>query len=484
MAENQDEILRDRSKNPNPGESESAPEKPDYEQQIIEIIKTITAPKVLRNKLDDFHAYDIGDTFEKLTNFEREKLYRMLDTERLTEILEYLDEEDQARYLNEMNIKKVISIINEMEPDKAADLLREIDKEKRDIILELLEPEVRKNISTIFSYDDEEIGSKMTTNYIEVPRGISVKQAMRHLLDQAPENDNISTIYVQDENGMYYGAITLKDLIIARPDTDLEDIITTSYPYLYATEPIDRVVEELKDYNEDSIPILNNDNMLLGIITAQDLLEVLDEEMGEDYARLAGLSSEEDLEETLFDSLKKRLPWLIVLLFLGLVVSSVVSMFEGVVAQLTIVMAFQALILGMAGNAGTQSLGVTIRVLMDDSLTSKQKTYLIFKEAKVGFTNGLITGLVSFIFLGLYIHLAKGYGWFDAYAISGCIGVALWLAMLISSITGTTIPLLFKKVGVDPAVASGPLITTVNDLVGVVTYYGLAWIFLINMLHI
>ena len=157
MAENQDEILRDRSKNPNPGESESAPEKPDYEQQIIEIIKTITAPKVLRNKLDDFHAYDIADTFEKLTNFEREKLYRMLDTERLTEILEYLDEEDQARYLNEMNIKKVISIINEMEPDKAADLLREIDKEKRDIILELLEPEVRKNISTIFSYDDEEI---------------------------------------------------------------------------------------------------------------------------------------------------------------------------------------------------------------------------------------------------------------------------------------------------------------------------------------
>lgn len=195
-----------------------------------------------------------------------------------------------------------------MEPDKAADLLREIDKEKRDIILELLEPEVRKNISTIFSYDDEEIGSKMTTNYIEVPRGISVKQAMRHLLDQAPENDNISTIYVQDENGMYYGAITLKDLIIARPDTDLEDIITTSYPYLYATEPIDRVVEELKDYNEDSIPILNNDNMLLGIITAQDLLEVLDEEMGEDYARLAGLSSEEDLEETLFDSLKNVCP--------------------------------------------------------------------------------------------------------------------------------------------------------------------------------
>lgn len=147
-------------------------------------------------------------------------------------------------------------------------------------------------------------------------------------------------------------------------------------------------------------------------------------------------------------------------------------------------MAFQALILGMAGNAGTQSLGVTIRVLMDDSLSAKQKTFLIFKEAKVGFTNGLITGLVSFAFLGLYIHFAKNYGWMDAYAISGCIGVSLWLSMLISSITGTTIPLFFKKIGVDPAVASGPLITTVNDLVGVITYYGLDWIFLINFLHL
>lgn len=480
--------MEEQNKNPQnlPAETdeETVLARPDYNDEIIEIIRTITAPKVLRDKLDDYHAYDIAETFDKLTSFEREKLYRMLDTERLTEILEYLDEEDQAMYLNEMNIKKVISILNEMEADKAADLLKEMDKEKRDIILELLEPEVRKNISMIFSYDDDEIGSKMTTNYIEVPRGISVKEAMRRLIQEAPENDNISTIYAQDENNMYYGAISLKDLIIARPDTDLEDIITTSYPYIYANEPIDKVVEELKDYNEDSIPILNNDNLLLGIITAQDLLEVMDEEMGEDYAKLAGLSSEEDLEETLFQSLKKRLPWLITLLFLGLLVSSVVSMFETVVSQLTIVMAFQALILGMAGNAGTQSLGVTIRVLMDDSLTGKQKWQLVIKELKVGVVNGLITGFLSFAFLGLYIHFAKGYGWMDAYAISLCIGMAMWLAMIISCITGTTIPLFFKKIGVDPAVASGPLITTVNDMVGVVTYYGLAWIFLINFLHL
>lgn len=463
-------------------EQEVVHSRPRYEQQILEIIRSVNSPKLLREKLDDYHANDIAEAFEELTQLEREKLYRMLDTERLTEIIEYMDEDDQARFINEMNIRKIIAIINEMETDKAADLLKEIDKEKRVIILELLEPEVRKKISVIFSYDDEEIGSKMTTNYIEVPKDLNVKEATRQLIRQAKENNNITTIYVRDENGMYYGAISLKDLIISRAETPLDDIIATSYPYVYANEPIDRVVEELKDYNEDSIPVLNNDNLLLGVITSQDLLEVMDEEMGEDYAKLAGLSAEEDLEESLFMSLKKRLPWLIILLFLGLLVSTVVSMFEGVVAQLTIVMAFQSLILGMAGNVGTQSLAVTIRVLMEDNLERKQKMYLIWKEFKVGAMNGMIIGTVAFALLGLYIHFAKAFAWQQAYAISLCIGASLWLAMIISSLTGTTIPLLFKKIGVDPAVASGPLISNINDMVGVVTYYGLAWIFLIQML--
>lgn len=476
--------MEENKNNVQNGQEEVTHSRPHYENQILELIRSVNAPKLLREKLDDYHANDIAEAFQELTPFEREKLYKMLDTERLTEIIEYMDEEDQARFIGEMNIRKIIAIFNEMESDKAADLLKKIDKEKREIILELLDPEVRKQISVIISYDDDEIGSKMTTNYIEVPKGVSVREAMRQLVSQAPENDNITTIYVRDENGMYYGAVNLKDLIISKADTPLEDIIATSYPYLYAKEAVDQVVEELKDYNEDSIPVLNDDNLMLGVITAQDLLEVMDEEMGEDYARLAGLAGEEDLEESVLQSLKKRLPWLITLLFLGLLVSSVVSLFEGVVAQLTIVMAFQSLILGMAGNVGTQSLAVTIRVLMDDSLTRKEKRFLIWKEIRIGCVNGLLIGGLAFALLGLYIHFVKSFGWKDAYAISLCIGVSLWLAMIISSLTGTVFPLFFKKIGVDPAVASGPLITTINDMVGVITYYGLAYLFLIQFLHL
>lgn len=181
--------------------------------------------------------------------------------------------------------------------------------------------------------------------------------------------------------------------------------------------------------------------------------------------------------------MKKRLPWLVVLLFLGMAVSTVVGAFEGVVAVLPIVICFQSLILDMAGNVGTQSLAVTIRVLMDEELSAKDKATLIMKEVKVGFCNGTLLGILALIFLGVYIHLFKGYGIVAAFMIAGCVGISLLLAMIISSLVGTLVPMFFHKIKIDPAVASGPLITTVNDLVAVITYYGLAWGLLIQVMH-
>lgn len=211
---------------------------------------------------------------------------------------------------------------------------------------------------------------------------------------------------------------------------------------------------------------------------------MVDEEMGDDYAKLAGLTAEEDLKETTIESMKKRLPWLIVLLFLGMAVSSVVGIFETVVAVLPIVMCFQSLILDMAGNVGTQSLAVTIRVLMDENLTTTQKMGLVVKEMRVGFSNGLFLGILAFLFIGLYVFLFKHNPIGHAFLISGCVGIALLVAMVISSMVGTLIPMFFHKIKVDPAVASGPLITTVNDLVAVITYYGLAWLLLIHVMQI
>lgn len=465
-------------------DNEELAQKPDYEKEIIDIIRGNASPKYMRDKLDDYHENDIAEVLSKLTVDERKKLYRVLTRDKLSEIFEYTDEDDASVYLNEMDLRKAAAIISSLDSDTAVDILREIDRNKRTVIIDLMDAESRNDIALIASFDDDEIGSRMTTNFISIRENLTVKEAMTELVDQAAKNDNISMLFVVDDMGIFYGAIDLKDLIIARRDDSLEDIIITSFPYVYGQESIDDCIEKLKDYSEDSIPVLDNNNRMLGVITSQSIIEVVDDEMGEDYARLAGLTAEEDLTEPLKDSLKKRLPWLLILLGLALIVSSVVGAFETVVSQLTLIMAFQSLILDMAGNVGTQSLAVTIRVLMDESLTFKNKVELVFKEMRVGLCNGLLLGLLSFVAIGLYIHFFKDKTLMFSYAVSGCIGLSLMLAMLISSAVGTLIPLFFKKINVDPAVASGPLITTVNDLVAVVTYYGTSWILLINILHL
>lgn len=219
-------------------------------------------------------------------------------------------------------------------------------------------------------------------------------------------------------------------------------------------------------------------------MTAQEIIKAGNQNPENNYDVFTASVSEEDLKERTFVSMKKRLPWLIFLLFLGMGVSAVVGTFEEVVAVLPVVICFQSLILDMAGNVGTQSLAVTIRVLMDKNLTAKDKFKLVAKEAKIGLSNGLLLGVVAVLFLGIYIRSVKGYDWDTSFIISGCVGVSLLLSMVISSLVGTLIPLFFHKVKIDPAVASGPLITTVDDLVAVVTYYGLSWVFLIRIMEI
>lgn len=458
--------------------------KPDYESEIIGIIRSNDTPKAIMNRLEDYHESDIADVIEKLSEQERKKFYRVCSLDILADIFEHLDEEKSVQFIGEMDIKRAAAIIERLDTDTASEILRETDKSKRVLIIDLLPAEVRKEIQLIASFDEDEIGSRMTTNCIIIKEGMTIKQAMNELVSQAEENDNITTLFVVDDENEFCGAIDLKDLITARSSASLDSLIASSFPYVYAAEQTADCIEKLKDYSESIVPVLDDSNRLLGVITSQNIIEAVDDEMGEDYAMLAGLTAEEDLNETLTQSMKKRMPWLLILLGLGIVVSTVVGTFEKVVAQLTIIMAFQSLILDMAGNVGTQSLAVTIRVLMDENLTAKQKLHLVTKEMRVGFCNGLLLGSISFVLIGLYIYLFKHKTLMFSYAVSGCIGVSLVLAMLISSAVGTLIPLFFKKIKVDPAVASGPLITTVNDLVAVVSYYGLSWILLLNVLNI
>lgn len=452
-----------------------------YVEEIVAIIRSGLQKEELLDRLRDYHENDIAHSLEFLTKEERIALYNDLGPEWMSDIFAYIEDPDE--YIEELGIDKLAKVINEMDSDDAVDLLEDMDESIKEQLHQILDEDVRADIRLISSYDDDEIGSLITTNYIKISKNLSIREAMRTLVKQAGDNDNISTIYVVDQKDQYCGVIDLKDLIIARENDDLDDLISYSYPYLHDHDNISESIEKIKDYAEDSLPVLNDKGKIIGILTAQDVIEAVDDEMGEDYAKLAGLTAEEDLKETTGESMRKRLPWLIVLLFLGMGVSTVVGAFESVVAVLPIIICFQSLILDMAGNVGTQSLAVTIRVLTDEDLKGKDKVFLVMKEVRVGFCNGLLLGALTLVFLGAYVHFFKGYPFLHALMISGCVGMSLLVSMFVSSMVGTLIPLFFHKIKVDPAVASGPLITTVNDLVAVITYYGLSWLILIRCIQ-
>ena len=454
----------------------------NFEENIRAIIRSGKPANIIRDELDNYHANDIAEVLETLDAATRKRLYNILSLEMTAEIFTYLDE--PAPYLHELGIDRAAAVLAEMDADEAVDILENLDSVEKESLIARMDQESKDDIHLIFSYDEDQIGSRMTTNYIVIPSSCTIKQAMRQLITQAEDNDNIDTIYVEDENGQYFGAIELKDLITAREYTKLEDIISTSYPYVYADEKTSDCMEELIDYSEDSIPVLDRDRKIIGVITYEDIAEAIDDEMGDDYAKLAGLTSEEDLHEPLLESLKKRLPWLVLLLFLGMGVSSVVGIFEPIVNKIALLICFQSMILDMAGNVGTQSLAVTIRVLMDEDISAMEKLGFVFKEVRIGFLNGLLLGSASFVIIGIFINIFKKKSLFFSFTLSGCVGISLLTAMVISSLVGVLVPMLFHKMKVDPAVASGPLITTVNDLVAVVTYYGLAELLLVDLLHL
>lgn len=454
----------------------------DYSAQILGIIRGSGNDDEIKAQLQEYHENDIASVFEELTPEERERLLEILGSEIMSDVVSFLD--DAGEYLSEIDADDAAEIIEQMDADDALEALEELDEETRSEIFELIEDdEIKEEIELINSYEDNEFGSRMSTNFIAVKRDQTIKETMKTLVREAAENDNIYTIFVVNEDDSFYGVIDLKDLIVARSNVELETLIYNNFPFVYDKDRISDNIEHLRGYSENMIPVLSSENnALLGVITSTDIIELVDEEISDDYAKLAAMTSEQEPDESLFESMKKRVPWLIALLFMGLVVSAVVGVFEGVVDALPMIVSFQSLILGMAGNVGTQSLAVTVRALgnsEDNSL--KNQFFTILKEIRVALLNGLVLGTISFAIVSAYLFVFASYDATFVFSAAGCVGLAMCFAMAVSGLTGAAIPICLYRFGVDPAVASGPLITTINDLVAVLSYYGLAWALLLNV---
>lgn len=451
----------------------------NYQEELLKILNSDLTDLEKREEFDRYHENDIADLIEILDKDQRNELYRILGNELLAEILSYAD--DIGELVEEMTADEAADIIEMMDADDAIDVLESLDDEQREEIEALMDQEVIEDIKEIISFEDNQIGSRMTNNFIIISQNDSIKMAMKKVISQAADNDNINSIYVIDANDKYYGVVELRDLIRARENDSLEDIIK-NYPYLLATEDVSDCIIKFKEYEMDSYPVLNDNGNLLGVITSEDVVEALDDELSDDYAKFAGLTEEENIKDSVFSSVRKRLPWLIILLILGLAQSFAMTGFEHIIAALPIIVFFQTLVLSMSGNSGTQSLAVTIRVLSDEEDGKRKIAKTVFKELRTGFLNGLALGIIAFLIVFVFMTITKqsigteAYHVMDAIKASSIVAISLLIAMTLSSCVGALIPIFFLKIGVDPAVASGPFITTISDVTALLIYYGLAYL--------
>lgn len=440
----------------------------DFILEIINLIENTNDNEKLIDELSQYHASDIADAFGELNDEQLIRLYDILPTEFLADIITYIDEKE--RYLELMENEDVAEILDNMESNDAAEVLEELDEEDIEEINQLVEPETLEDINLVNSYEDDVIGSLMSTDYISINANSTIKEAMKIVVKDANDVENINVIYVVDKDEKYQGIISLRDLIRARSTDDLADIVKSSYPVLHDYDLIDEINHDILDYELESYGVLDNEGKLIGIVNDETLIDLLEEDYKEDYAMLAGISEIEDTTEPIYKSVLKRLPWLAFLLVIGLLVSLLTSSFEEVIKDLITVVFFQSLILGMAGNAGTQSLAVTISKINDDE---KKISKVIFRELLTGFLNGVIIAVISFgLVLGFLLLRQNS---FDiSLKTSLSVSISLIISMSIAGFLGAFVPYVLSKIKVDPAVASGPFITTVNDIVAIAIYYSLA----------
>lgn len=445
-------------------------------KKLPEIIGTEKNLKKLREKLLEFHPYDIASIIPKLEPEERNKLYACLTNKELADIFSYLEGKDSALLFHELESAKGAAILEEMEVDDAVDLLQELDEEKAGEYLDLVEDEKREDLRYLATQESTSVGSIMTTNFIEIDADFDVKEAMKILVREAGEAEVIDPLYVT-KDGKLVGILDLKDLILARSPLKVGEIMKTHFVYSEKNEELEEAAAKIRDYGLSSLPVLD-EGAIVGIITIDDAVDVISDEAEYNYGNLAAVGGDIDEKTTPFSALKKRLPWLLGLLLLSFLTSSVIGGFEDVIKQVTILVFFQSLVLDMVGNVSTQTLGVTISGIARGELDEgKDVRTNIVRELKISLINSVILAAITFLVALIFLAIRR---YPDLLEVPLILTVSMFLSVNVSSFLGLITPIFFKRIGFDPAVASGPLITTLCDITAVLIYYGSAAL-LINL---
>lgn len=429
--------------------------------------------ELFRELFLEMHPYDQANFFREQRKTERMKIYAYLSPREMSVVMENIDLEETEKFITEMEPNFATMVFAEMAVDDAVDILKELTIDEVASFLALMDKEPASQIKALLHYEEKTAGSIMTTEYVSVLDTQTAKETLQFMKEKAPNAETIYYTYVLDQYKKLVGVLSLRDLIVADEDEMIKDLMSENVVSVSVGKDQEEVAQMMRDYDLLALPVVDFQNHLLGIITVDDILDVMDEEASEDYSKFAAISDVDTRDLNPVQSAKKRLPWLIILLFLGMITASLIGGFEATLEEVPIVAIFIPLIAGMAGNAGTQSLAVAVRGLAVGDYGNENRVKLIFREV---FTGVLVGGANALIVIPLI------YFWKGNLFLGLLVGIAILTTLTVATLSGALIPLLMERLKIDPAVASGPFITTLNDITSVIIYFGLATVFISMLL--
>ncbi|WP_339342704.1 magnesium transporter [uncultured Polaribacter sp.] len=419
----------------------------------------------IKNLFEDVHFADIAEVLDEVSFDEAIYIIKLLDSEKTSEILTELDEDTREKILENFSAKEIANEVGEMDSDDAADIIGELSEERQKrVINELEDSELAEDIKELLSYGDDTAGSLMAKELVKVYETWTVAGCMRRIRGQAQEVTRVHSIYVVDKEDRLVGRLSLKDLIVAKSDQKIADISKAKVDAVNVNEDDETVARIMVKYDLEAIPVVDDNNVLLGRITIDDIVDLLKEEADKDYQMAAGLTQDVDSDDSIFELTKARLPWLFLGLIGGVGAFIIMEGFQDVFSKYASLFFFTPLIAAMAGNVGVQSSAIIVQGLANDDVKGSINSRLL-KEMLLAALNGVILALFLFLFVWVYegkIDLALA------------ISVSLVVVIIIAGLIGTFVPLFLNKRGVDPAIATGPFITTSNDIFGILIYFMIA----------
>ncbi|MGP3779812.1 magnesium transporter [Halanaerobium saccharolyticum] len=439
-----------------------------------DINKYLTEEKNIKEEwIEDNHPVDIAEALSELDASEINNFTKLLETEDLADIFEESEKELQIDILKCKSSEEIIEIFSHMAADDITDILGLLPIQKRKELLRHMKQDDALVVKNLLGYDRESAGGIMTTEYLLLNKNLKTTEALQKLKNIAPDTEIIDTIFVSDESKKLVGSVDLRDILSSDDDKKLEELMDDNIIKVTADVDQEIVAQQVAKYDLTVIPVINKSGILIGIITVDDIIDVIEAENTEDLYKMHGVDEEESSDTSLLQSIKSRMPWMFINLATAFLATFTVAMFEDVIAQVAALAAAMPIVAGMGGNAGTQTLSIVIRGIALGEIDFKDNWKLLFKEAAVGIINGAATGLVT----GFILYLMYG-----NYYLGLIIFLAMILNLLIAGMFGFLIPLSLQSLGIDPALASAIFLTTVTDVFGFFVFLGLARSFLVYLI--